>query len=83
MVFEEQEKIYDVIRRKKHSKHLTVFFPETVNIKKMAIITANTKKCGQITLNPIHTLGKICDPNGMNGNAAYNDGMCLLQTILS
>ena len=51
MIFEEQVKIYNVIRRKKHSKHLTVFFPETVNIKKVAIITANTKKCGQITLN--------------------------------
>ena len=50
-IFEEQVKIYNALRLKKHSKHLTVFFPETVNIKKMANITANTKKYGQITLN--------------------------------
>lgn len=37
-------------------KHLTVFSPETVNIKKLADLTANTKNCGRITLNPIQTL---------------------------
>ena len=31
------------------SEHLTVFFSETVNIKKLANLTANTKNCGQIT----------------------------------
>ena len=39
MILEKQVKIYKIIRRKKHSKH-SVFF-----------IRANTKKCGQITLN--------------------------------
>ena len=34
------------------SKHLTVFPSETVNIKKLANLTANTKNYGQITLNP-------------------------------
>ena len=34
----------------KPSKHFTVFSPETVNIKKMANLTANTKNYGQITL---------------------------------
>ena len=33
------------------SKHLTVFYPETVNIKKLANLTANTKNYRQITLN--------------------------------
>ena len=33
------------------SKHLTVFSPETVNIKKLANLTANTKNYRQITLN--------------------------------
>ena len=33
------------------SKHLTVFPSETVNIKKLANLTANTKNYGQITLN--------------------------------
>ena len=33
------------------SKHLTVFSSETVNIKKLANLTANTKTYGQITLN--------------------------------
>jgi len=37
MIFEEQVKLnlqsYKT-EKKKHSKHLTVFFPETVNIKK-------------------------------------------------
>ena len=33
------------------SKHLTVFSPETVNIKKLANLTANTKNFRQITLN--------------------------------
>ena len=35
----------------KPSKHLTVFSPETVNIKKLANFTANTKNYGRITLN--------------------------------
>jgi hypothetical protein len=35
----------------KPSKHLTVFSPETVNIKKLANFTANTKNYGLITLN--------------------------------
>ena len=33
------------------SKHLTVFSPETVNIKNLANLTANTKNYRQITLN--------------------------------
>ena len=33
------------------SKHLTVFSPETVNIKKLANLTTNTKNYRQITLN--------------------------------
>ena len=33
------------------SEHLTVFSSETVNIKKLANLTANTENCGQITLN--------------------------------
>ena len=33
------------------SKHLTVFSPERVNIKKLANLTANTKNYRQITLN--------------------------------
>ena len=33
-------------------KHLTVFSSETLNIKKLANLTANTKNYGQITLNP-------------------------------
>ena len=33
----------------------TVFSPETVNIKKLADLTANTKNCGRITLSPIQT----------------------------
>ena len=37
--------------REKPSKHLTVFSPETVNIKKVANLTANTKNYRQITLN--------------------------------
>ena len=37
--------------REKPSKHLTVFSPETVNIKKLANLTANTKTYRQITLN--------------------------------
>ena len=41
---------------RKPFKHLTVFSPETVNIKKLADLTANTKNCGRITLNPIQTL---------------------------
>ena len=32
-------------------KHLTVFSPETVNIKKLANLTVNTKNYGQITPN--------------------------------
>jgi len=35
----------------KPSKHLTVFSPETLNIKNVANLTANTKNYGQITLN--------------------------------
>ena len=35
----------------KPSKHLTVFSTETLNIKKLANLTANTKNYGQITLN--------------------------------
>ena len=42
--------------QEKPSKHLTVFSSETVNIKKLANLTANTKNYGQITLNPIQTL---------------------------
>ena len=34
----------------KPSKHLTVFSPETVNIKQLANLTANTKNYVQITL---------------------------------
>ena len=41
---------------RKPFKHLTVFPPETVNIKKLADLTANTKNCGRITLNLIQTL---------------------------
>ena len=33
------------------SKHLTVFCSETVNIKKLAHLTANNRNYGQITLN--------------------------------
>ena len=33
------------------SKHLTVFSSKTVNIKKWANLTANTKTLAQITLN--------------------------------
>ena len=33
------------------SKHWTVFSSETVNIKKLANLTANTKNSGKITLN--------------------------------
>ena len=33
------------------SKHLIVFSSETVNIEKLANLTANTKNYGQITLN--------------------------------
>ena len=33
------------------SKHLTLFSSETVNIKKLANLTANTKDYGQITRN--------------------------------
>ena len=32
-------------------KHLALFYWETVNIKKVANLTANTKNYGQITLN--------------------------------
>ena len=39
---------------RKTFKHLTVFSPETVNIKKLADLTE--KKWGRITLNPIQTL---------------------------
>ena len=35
----------------KPSKHLTVFSPETVNIKKLANLTVNTKNYRKITLN--------------------------------
>ena len=35
----------------KPSKHLTVFSPETVNIKNLANLTVNTKNYRQITLN--------------------------------
>ena len=34
---------YEFFSEKKTSKHLTVFFPETVNIEKMANLKANTK----------------------------------------
>ena len=34
------------------SKHLTVFFSETVDIKKLANLTTNTKNYGQTALNP-------------------------------
>ena len=34
------------------SKHLTVFFSETVDIKKLANLTTNTKNYGQTELNP-------------------------------
>ena len=37
--------------REKPFKHLTIFSPETVNIKKLANLTANAKNYGQITLN--------------------------------
>ena len=49
------------------SKHLTVFPSETVNIKKLANLTANTKNYGQITpnikphsdpLNSVHVGGR-------------------------
>ena len=53
--FEEQIRIYNAKRlwlfHEKPSKHLTVFYPETVNNKKMANLTANTKNYRQITLN--------------------------------
>ena len=53
--FQEQTRIYNAKRpwvfHEKPSKHLTVFSPETVNIKKMANLTANTENYGQITLN--------------------------------
>ena len=48
------------------SKHLTVFSPETVNIKKLANLTANTKNYRQITLNtkphldPLYLCRCIC-----------------------
>ena len=38
-------------QKKNPQKHLTVFSPETVNIKKLANLTANTKNFGQIKLN--------------------------------
>ena len=51
------------------SKHLTVFSPETVNIKKLANLTANTKNYRQITLNtkphsdpPINPAAGSCKP---------------------
>ena len=54
-IFEEQIRIYNAKRlwifHEKHSKYLTVFSTETVNIKKLANLTANTKNYGQITLN--------------------------------
>ena len=54
-IFEEQIRIYNAKRlwvfHEKPSKHLTVFSPETVNIKKLANLTANTKNYRQITLN--------------------------------
>ena len=54
-IFEEQKRIYNAKRlwgfHEKPSKRLTVFSPETVNIKKLANLTANTKNYRQITLN--------------------------------
>ena len=58
---------------KEPSKHLTVLSSETVNIKKLANLTANTKNYGQTTLSttphsdplrilislPYHQLAKI------------------------
>ena len=43
---------------KNPQKHLAVFSPETVNIKILANLTANTKIMGKqhLTLNPIQTL---------------------------
>ena len=61
-IFVQQIRIYNAKRlwdpMEKPSKHLTVFSPETRNIKKLANLTANTKNYGQITLtlNSIQTL---------------------------
>ena len=60
------------------SKHLTVFSPETVNIKKLANLTANTKNYRQITLNtkphsdPPNTLfGVKCQRIGLTSPSNY------------
>jgi len=54
-IFQEQIRIDNAESQwgfhEKPFKHLTVFSPETVNILKMANLTANTKSYGQITLN--------------------------------
>ncbi len=52
-IFEEQIRSYNAIFffHENPAKHLLVFFPETVNIKKLANLTANSKNYGQITLN--------------------------------
>ena len=56
-IFEEQIRIYNAKDygtlwgvHEKPSEHLTVFSPETVNIKQLANLTANTKNYVQITL---------------------------------
>ena len=46
------EKVQPLSKMSEESfKHLAVFYPETVNIKKLANLTANTTNDGQIILN--------------------------------
>ena len=49
-------KDYRPFFHEKASKHNTVLSPETVDIKKFANLTTNTKNYGQMTPNPIQTL---------------------------
>ena len=57
----------------KPSMHLTVFSPETVNIIKLANLTANTKNYGQITLNTKPHSDPLDYDMAFNNTVHYND----------
>ena len=65
------------------SKHLIVFSSETVNIEKLANLTANTKNYGQITLNtkphsdPHDTIKKIVKKSVLYSTKGCEPFSCL------
>ena len=82
-IFEEQIRIYNAKRlwgfHEKPSKH-SVFSPETVNITKLANLTANTKNYRQITLNTkTHS-----DPlKGNHSNLATNSRFQAIEFLMT